>query len=583
MKVCDRLRRTCTSNTRHKDVIIIGNGPSAITLSYILAGNHPFYLGDQSKNNLSNEELHCRLIEADESELLQFKQTEEKLNRCDNKSKYYRSMLNSDSESLDSQINELNDINDLESGNDEAVFQTDVYQNDMMFNKINCETQLDNQPDNVDAANFSANFSLDNKLINDQIVSKSLMERNLEYLSSGLSGRSINPVSVFLDQLQHPDADLGETKPSTLKWVYNSKNKIDHLAIGKGLPGGSWNSMADCNEVLTISLRRWMELPNYSIDEWSRKLKHLDVELNNRVPLGNIAEYYQDYVTRQNLDQYFMNNCQVKKVTFCEKLNIWCVYCKNEITKEKLFFTANHIVLATGNSDKPNKLNVFGEDQWFVRHYLNDLESLLKANKLNEKSDPVLIVGAGLSAADAIIACLQNDLKVIHVFRKHTDDPGLIFNTLPESVYPEYHEVYKRMKGELKDPNYKAFPLHCIGEIKSNREVVLFNKLSSENDHQIPITTTVKVAYVFSLIGMKPNLKYLSSKKMRKSLAVRPNMPLHFKSNPIKINPFTHESINIKQLYAIGPLAGDNFVRFLQGGALAVASSIYNKKKKVEA
>lgn len=136
-----------------------------------------------------------------------------------------------------------------------------------------------------------------------------------------------------------------------------------------------------------------MELPNYSIDEWSRKLKHLDVELNNRVPLGNIAEYYQDYVTKQNLEQYFINNCQVKKVTFCEKLNIWCVYCKNEITKEKLFFTANHIVLATGNSDKPNKLNVFGEDQWFVRHYLNNLESLLKEDKLNEESDPVLIVG----------------------------------------------------------------------------------------------------------------------------------------------------------------------------------------------
>lgn len=141
-------------------------------------------------------------------------------------------MLNSDSESLDSQINELNEINDLEAGNDvNDVFQTDVYQTDMMFNKMNSETQLDNQPGNeLDAANFS----LDDKLINDQIVSKSLMERNLEYLSSGLSGRSINPVSVFLDQLQHPDADLGETKPSCLKWVYNAKNKIDHLVIGKG-------------------------------------------------------------------------------------------------------------------------------------------------------------------------------------------------------------------------------------------------------------------------------------------------------------------------------------------------------------
>lgn len=136
-----------------------------------------------------------------------------------------------------------------------------------------------------------------------------------------------------------------------------------------------------------------MQLPNCSIEEWSRKLKHPDVELNNRVALSNIAEYYQDYVHKQNLDQFFMNNCQVKKITFCDKLNIYCVYCKNEITKEKLIFTANHIVLATGNSDKPNKLNVNGESLWFVKHYLNDLEDLIKEHKLDGEKDPILIVG----------------------------------------------------------------------------------------------------------------------------------------------------------------------------------------------
>lgn len=292
-----------------------------------------------------------------------------------------------------------------------------------------------------------------------------------------------------------------------------------------------------------------MQLPNYSIESWSKKLKHYDVALNNRVPLSSIGDYYNDYVSKQNLEQYFMNNCEVKKVTYCDKLNIWCVYAKNEITKEKFIFTANHVVLATGNSDKPNKLNVYGENLWFVKHYLNDLEELLKESKLDDENDPVLIVGAGLSAADAIVASLQNGLKVIHVFRKHTDDPGLIFNALPAKVYPEYHEVYERMKGKLKDPNYRAFPQHCIGEIKPNREVVLYNKLSSESDHQIPITTTVKVSYVISLIGMKPNLKFIASKKIRKSLAVRPNLPLHFKTNPIRINPYTHECINVPKMY----------------------------------
>ena len=145
------------------------------------------------------------------------------------------------------------------------------------------------------------------------------------------------------------------------------------------------------------------------------------------------------------------------------------------------------------------------------------------------------------------------------MFRKHTDDP-LIFNSLPSSVYPEYHEVYELMKGTLKDANYKAFPQHCIGEIKQNREVVLYNKLSSENDHQVPITTTMKVSYVVSLIGMKPNLKFIASKKIRKSLAVRPNQPLHYKYNPIRINPYTHECMNVKQLYAVGPLGNYHYI-----------------------
>lgn len=342
-------------------------------MSYILAGNHPYYLGDQNENKLSNEELHCRLVEADESELIQFKQTEQKLKCAKNNSKFFsRSVLNSDCESLDSQLNEINDL-DLVVGQNEDVFSNET-QTDKLDSQFN-------------------EFSFDDKLIDDKIVSKSLMERNLEYLSSGLSGRSVNPVSIFLDQLQHPDADIGENKPSLLKWVYNSKNKIDHLVIGKGLPGGAWQKFHDCDEILTISLSKWMQLPNYSIDEWCRKLKNYDVTLNNRVALSNIAEYYQDYVQKQNLESNFINHCQVKKVNYCEKLNIWCVYCKNEITKEKLVFTCNNIVLATGNSDVPNKLNVHGEDQWFVKHYLNDLEDLLKGDKLDEEKEPILIIG----------------------------------------------------------------------------------------------------------------------------------------------------------------------------------------------
>jgi len=59
-------RQQCSAPT-YKDVVVIGNGPSAITLSYMLAGNVPYYVG-----NSSDEFLHLRLSEnADEPLVLQ--------------------------------------------------------------------------------------------------------------------------------------------------------------------------------------------------------------------------------------------------------------------------------------------------------------------------------------------------------------------------------------------------------------------------------------------------------------------------------------------------------------------------------
>lgn len=51
---------------------------------------------------------------------------------------------------------------------------------------------------------------------------------------------------------------------------------------------------------------------------------------------------------------------------------------------------------------------------------------------------PVVIVGAGLSAADAVTICRSSNINVVHVFRNRT--AGLD-KMLPENVYPEYHEV----------------------------------------------------------------------------------------------------------------------------------------------
>lgn len=59
----------------------------------------------------------------------------------------------------------------------------------------------------------------------------------------------------------------------------------------------------------------------------------------------------------------------------------------------------------------------------------------------------------------------------------------------------------------------------------------------------------------------------LSEKTM--GLGEDPTKPVNCKSNPIHINKYTNEAVRApKGLYCVGPLVGDNFVRFIPGGRL---------------
>jgi hypothetical protein len=56
------------------------------------------------------------------------------------------------------------------------------------------------------------------------------------------------------------------------------------------------------------------------------------------------------------------------------------------------------------------------------------------------------------------------------------------------------------------------------------------------------------------------------------------NKPIDCKSNPLAVNKFTNELLNVpKGIYALGPLVGDNFVRFIAGGALSISSALFNE------
>lgn len=254
---------------------------------------------------------------------------------------------------------------------------------------------------------------------------------------------------------------------------------------------------------------------------------------------------------------------------------------------------AENVVLATGASDLSVRLGVEGEDFPYVFHSVRDLSMAVNCQEhLGPVSDPVLVVGAGLTAADAVLCAYNNSIPVLHAFRKQTDDPGLIFKQLPKTLYPEYHRVYHMMCSQTYlschgancgsnpavhastelYPDYTSFPEHCVHSFQPDMRCILRGSNGVLRDF--------KVSMVLVLIGTYPNLSFL--KEHGQYLGLDPSRPISCRHNPVDINPYTFECSVEPGLFAMGPLVGDNFVRFLKGGALGIASCLLNRLKQTK-
>uniref|UniRef100_A0A1A8G438 Oxidative stress induced growth inhibitor family member 2 n=2 Tax=Nothobranchius korthausae TaxID=1143690 RepID=A0A1A8G438_9TELE len=475
-----------------------------------------------------------------------------------------------------------------------------------------------------------------------------ITEQDLEYLSEGLEGRSRNPVAVLFDTLLHPNADFGYEFPPVLQWRRDKQQHIPHLVLGKGTPGGAWHAME--GSMLTISLGIWMELPGVNYRDLNGKRR--DVTSDRATP-EEISTYYRDYVKLKGLQKNFVDNTYVTSIQklcrghkaedlenghtdkgdggmgeeggfegngkACMKNGgggtLWEVRGYRQVqnkTHVPFSLFAENVVLATGASDSPVRLGVEGEDLPFVFHSISNMGLAVSQRKLDRNSDPVLIVGAGLSAADAVLCACSSNIRVLHVFRKSVDNPDLIFKQLPKSLYPEYHKVYNMMcsqtytnaaapngpqpvgiassvcakmcpnpqlsAGNLAGgasvglfPDYTGFPEHCVVSFQPDMKCLLQGNNSLK---------AFKVSMVLVLIGTNPNLFFL--KGQGQYLGQDPTRPISCKQNPIDINPYTFECTKEPGLFAMGPLVGDNFVRFLKGGALGITSCLLKRLKKRE-
>lgn len=122
----------------------------------------------------------------------------------------------------------------------------------------------------------------------------------------------------------------------------------------------------------------------------------------------------------------------------------------------------------------------------FVTLFVLDLFSFEKSliigkDSIDEQIPPVLVIGAGLSAADAIMAARFRGIPVLHAFRNSLNEWGKQterittsydrLQWLPDSIYPEYHKVYEMMAdGGTNYPLYKSLPGYTLVNLCETRQ-----------------------------------------------------------------------------------------------------------------
>lgn len=306
-----------------------------------------------------------------------------------------------------------------------------------------------------------------------------------------------------------------------------------------------------------------------------------------------IQNYFNFYDKQLGLSPHFFNFFTVtgvrKQMEFDNEYK-WVV--KGFHPTGPYCFWAKNLVLATG-APIPRLLNVPGENlpvpnsrhsevkNPLVLHSLTELDHLVprlinrRAPLTHDNLIPttVMVIGAGLSAADAVLKLMDSEIPVIHVFRHSSRDPMNVLSRLSPSVYPEYSRVAQLMSGKERNPLYSAFSRCCVQSFGVEQDHTEGQMLSVKLANiQTLATFSVNVSCAVVLIGFEGDLGFLPDKGL--SLTRDPHKPVDAKHNTVMIDSFTGRCLTSEDLYAVGPIVGDNFVRYLVGGAFAVASGL---------
>ncbi|CAL5867072.1 uncharacterized protein PFLUO_LOCUS1284 [Penicillium psychrofluorescens] len=416
-----------------------------------------------------------------------------------------------------------------------------------------------------------------------------ILDANIESLTAHFAASRLSystqalPVNVLLDTLVCPSVDIDEMGCTTnVEWRFEPSNAIPHLVYGKpAQPGGQWTEdpWGASWDIQTLSYAAMLTLPGYSFAEHHKKSTGQDLPPFTRPTRREIADYFRVYPQAAGIDDVFRCGEELNDISrtadgfYIRSHNLRC----------------KRLVLASG---------IFTQ----VLPTVPLLRPLLQTQPIPQV--PLLIIGSGFSAADAIISASPTQ-KILHVFKWLPEERPSPLRSCHQQAYPEYAGVYRLMKraalkaestAKGQRPKYRRATSTPFLESRNWDEVYegVPNVDVTAVDVQDGVATVTfrrsdgskfsrSVRGLVYAAGRRGSLNYLDP--ALRSEVIEQNCQ---DENP-EVTTISAQTLRAKAtenlevapgVFIIGSLTGDSLVRFSYGGCVYAAGHLIGNRKK---
>lgn len=394
------------------------------------------------------------------------------------------------------------------------------------------------------------------------------------------------PINVLLDTLLRPQGEVDDLAETTnLQWKCKPHRAVPHLVVGDApSPGGLW-AMDDpvhmSWEIGTLSYAGMLSLPGYTFADHHRQTTGKELAPFTRPSRRALADYLRAYPREAGIADSFRDHTTVTgihRIPGGFYIPSHRIRCK-------------HLVLASG----------------IFSHLIQPPPILAPLFNLPQQESssseyPLLVVGSGFTAADAII-CVPSGRRILHSFLWNPDERPSPLKSCHQQAYPEYAGIYRLMKraaltwsSASSSPRPKTRRLASTPFLQSRNWDEIYEGLPNctiknvqlQDDHAV-VTFVLEdgteiVRPVHGLVygvGRRGSLDYLEPSlrdEVLKDAAVASDGYDKTEAGMLSAKSLRNKVMDdlevAPDVFVIGSLTGDSLIRYAYGGCVYAAYSL---------